>query len=73
VVDAVAPFLEAVAATPLTGSPLAAIDADALAWRSTGAALWQAARDRGPAGQEKVFSLLRTLPAELRRALGVEP
>jgi spermidine synthase len=67
------PALAEAAGRPLGGTPLAAIGADALGWRATGAALAEASRTPGPAGEARVLELLRTLPAPLRDALGVDP
>jgi spermidine synthase len=66
------PALAAAAARPLEATPLAALGADALRWRATGAALAEASRTPGPAGEARVLELLRTLPAPLRAALGVD-
>jgi spermidine synthase len=71
--DGIQPFLADVAAAPVDGTSLAALDPPHQAWRATGAALGRASRTPGPEGQAQVLEILRTLPAELRRALEIEP
>jgi spermidine synthase len=66
------PALADAEARPLAGTPLAAVGEDALRWRRTGTVLAEASRTPGPAGEARVLELLRTLPAPLRAALGVE-
>lgn len=60
------------AAGPVDGAVLAALGSEALGWRVTGAALADASRTPGPEGEAHVLDLLRTLPAPLRDALGVD-
>jgi spermidine synthase len=64
--------LDAAAAVPTAGTPLRDLDARHREWMGTGAALARASLERGEAGERAVFERLRTLPEELRRALGVD-
>ena len=66
-------FVEQVAQAPLEASPFEGLDATHREWRATGAALQHASKTRGPEGEQRVLAILRTLPAELRRSLGVDP
>jgi spermidine synthase len=66
------PLLDTAARAPLEGTALGALDAEHAAWRTAGAALARAALDRGPAGERAALDVLRTLPPELRAALGVD-
>lgn len=70
--DAPLPALADAAALPFAGTPLASLGEDALRWSRTGTALAAASRTPGPAGEARVLELLRTLPAPLRDALGVD-
>jgi spermidine synthase len=65
-------FVERVAAEPLEGSPLQALGAEHRTWRATGAQLSRASLDQSEKGKGAVLALLRTLPAQLQHALGVE-
>jgi spermidine synthase len=65
--------LDRIAASPLAGSPLAALDAAHRSWWSTGRALGHASLDPSAEGQAHALTLLRTLPGRLRTALGVPP
>jgi hypothetical protein len=71
--DGVTAFLDLVAEAPLEGTPLSTLDDEHGAWRSVGAALARASRRRGVDGGQRVLETLRTLPAELRRSLEVDP
>jgi spermidine synthase len=66
-------LLEAAAAEPLEGTPLAALDAAHRGFMRTGAALGRASLARTEEGEQAVLALLRTLPADLQRALEVSP
>jgi spermidine synthase len=66
-------FLPQVADRPLEGTPLEGLDAVHRAWRNTGMDLARSSLVPGPGGEDHVLALLRTLPAELQRSLGVPP
>lgn len=72
VLDDVSPFLEEVAWGPLEGTPLRSLDDPHRAWRAAGAELSRASRMRGTEGKERILAILRTLPSELQRSLGVD-
>jgi spermidine synthase len=65
-------FLEQVAEIGLEGTPFDRLDEDHREWRAKGAAVLRAAKDREADGEQRVLQILRTLPPELRRSLGVE-
>ena len=69
--DGMTPFLEQVAHEQLEGSPLSGLDGSHRAWRETGAALARASGDRDAEADQRTLAILRTLPAELQRALSV--
>jgi spermidine synthase len=71
--DHVTSFLEEVAAGALTGSPFRELGGTHQEWRAKGVALERASKTRGPEGEQGVLTILRTLPRELQRALGVDP
>jgi spermidine synthase len=71
--DDVTAFLEQVAETGLEGTPFRTLDESHREWRAKGAAVSRAAKDRSALGEQAVLMILRTLPPELRRSLGVEP
>lgn len=68
-----AAFLERVTYGSLADSPLTDLDVIHRGWKDTGAALARASLERGPAGEERVLAILRTLPPELQGSLGVAP
>jgi spermidine synthase len=70
--DAVLAFLDEVAREPLEGTPLRGLDDPHRGWRAAGAALSRASRTRETEGKERVLAILRTLPSELQRSLGVD-
>ena len=65
-------FLESAAREPLEGTALAGLGPDHRTWRDAGAQLAQASLDRSEKGKGAVLAILRTLPAQLQQALGVE-
>jgi spermidine synthase len=66
-----AAVLEALSRDSLEGTPLAGLDATHLAWRQRGMALAHASLVPGDEGERQVLTILRALPEELQRALGV--
>jgi spermidine synthase len=71
--DHVTRFLEEVAAGALAGSPFQRLDATHQEWRATGAALSRASKTRGPDGEQRALTILRTLPPALQYSLEVDP
>ena len=65
-------LLDQVAAAPFDGTPLRGLDDRHRAWAATGRELSRASLLRGEDGQRRVVALLRTLPPELQRSLGVD-
>jgi spermidine synthase len=66
-------LLARLAPNAFDGTPLAALPSTHRAWRDTGMALGRASlASRTEEGQRQVVAILRTLPVELRRALGVD-
>jgi spermidine synthase len=68
----VTPLLDRVAEAPLEDSPLRGLDDQHQAWRAAGAALSRASEIRTADGEQRVLAILRTLPPELQRSLGVD-
>jgi spermidine synthase len=66
-------LFEQIAAAPLEGTALRALDQAHQDWRAAGAALSRASAIRTADGEERVLAILRTLPPELQRSLEVGP
>jgi spermidine synthase len=70
--DSWLPLLNRIAEEPLEGTSLERLALDHRAWRAAGTDLSRASFARSAEGKDTVLAILRTLPPELRRALGAD-